>query len=261
MSEIIITGEKNVVTIKLNRPERHNAMTPLMIRELTDAFKNAGANLDTRAVVLCGAGPSFCSGGDLEWMRSTVKYKYEENMKDAENLFEMYSAAARCPVPVIGYIEGHAYGGGLGLAAICDVAIAEESSMFCFSEARLGLVPAVISSFVTKKMRINKARELMLTARPFDASTALGAGLVEFVGRELEATEYLEATLKCFRDCGPMAVRETKRLLEYLRENDGQANRDESIRVIAERRVSAEGQEGLNSFLQKRKPSWVDAGG
>ncbi len=257
MAEIIVTSENNVMTIKLNRPERHNAMTPLMIRELTDAFRQAGDGLKCRAVILKGAGPSFCSGGDLEWMRSTVKYKYEENMKDAENLYEMYAAAADCPIPVLGYIEGHAYGGGLGLAAICDVAIAEESSMFCFSEARLGLVPAVISSFVTRKMRPNKVREFMLTAKPFDAAAALNAGLIEYMGRELEATEYLETTIKCLCDCGPMALRETKRLLGFLREHDNKSNRDESIRVIAERRVSTEGQEGLTGFLEKRKPAWV----
>ena len=257
MSEVIIANENNVLTVKLNRAERHNAMTPLMIRELTEIFKNARTDETLRAIVLTGAGPSFCSGGDLEWMCSTIKYRLEENLKDAENLHEMYTSAANCPVPVIGHIEGHAYGGGLGLVAICDVAIAEESAMFCFSECRLGLVPAVISSFVTRKMRMNKARELMITARPFDAPVAFQAGLIEFVGRELETTEYLESTLKCLRDCGPMAVRETKRLLGFLREHNAKENREESIRVIAERRVSVEGQEGLTSFLQKRKPAWV----
>ncbi len=257
MSEVMITKEDDVTTIKLNRPERHNAMTPLMIRELTEAFKHASSDPKLRAIVLTGAGPSFCSGGDLEWMRSTIKYKLEENLKDAENLFEMYAAAASCPVPVIGYIEGNTYGGGLGLVAVCDVAVAEESAMFCFSECKIGLVPAVISSFVMRKMKPNKSREYMLTARPFDAMAALQAGLVEFVGKELEATEYVQSTLKCVRDCGPESVRETKRLLDYVHNHKLNENRDESIRVISERRVSDEGQEGLNSFLQKRKPAWV----
>jgi methylglutaconyl-CoA hydratase len=202
-------------------------------------------------------GASFSAGGDLEWMKSMAKYKFEENLRDAEQLFNMFETIAECPLPVLGYIQGHAFGGGVGLAAVCDIAVAEESALFCFSEGRLGLVPAVISSFVAAKMHKNKMREYMLTARVFNAHQAHDAGLVEFVGRELESKEFFQQTLDAICNEGPEAVRETKKLLGFLRHHPKAAIKSESVRVIAERRVSAEGQEGIASFLAKRKPAWV----
>lgn len=253
---VIIKKEKFYYTVSLNRPDKHNAFDPDMIRKLTDFFIKASADKFAGAILLSGAGPSFCSGGDIAWMKSMVDYNLQQNMHDATALFDMFEAAAQCTIPVIGYMHGNVFGGGLGLTAVCDVAIAETSTKFCFSEVRLGLVPAVISSFVMKKMTFNKAREYMLTGNVFSSQEALSAGLVEHVCRELEAKEFIHRTLNAIGRNGPEAVRETKWLMDFNKKSSLADVKTECIEVIAERRVSAEGQEGMKSFLEKRKPAW-----
>jgi len=257
MQNIQVHKETDHYVLKLNRPEKHNAFNPEMIAELTDFFSKAAENKFARAVVMVGAGPSFCSGADIEWMQSMAGFSFEQNREDADRLFEMFDAADRCPIPIIGYLQGSIFGGGLGLVSICDIAIAEANAKFCFSEARLGLIPAVISSFVMRKMRANKAREYMLTAAPFGAPQAYEAGLIEHFERELEAREYMAHTLQSITHNGPEALQELKKLFRFLRTASPEEARAESGRQIAERRVSGEGQEGLASFLQKRKPAWV----
>jgi methylglutaconyl-CoA hydratase len=257
MSEVLISKENFYYNVRLNRPEKHNAFNQNMIAKLTSFFREANNDKFAGAVVLTGAGASFCAGGDIEWMQSMAGYSLKENQADAKLLFEMFEAASDCTLPILGHVQGNVFGGGVGLAAICDIAIAESSTKFCFSEVKIGLVPAVISSFVMKKMNINKARELMLTGRSFSADVAFESGLIEFVGRELESKEYLQSTLANIGKNGPEATRETKKLLEMQRFADKAAIKNESIRVIAERRVSAEGQEGLKSFLEKRTPAWI----
>ncbi|MCB0349802.1 MAG: enoyl-CoA hydratase/isomerase family protein [Bdellovibrionales bacterium] len=257
MSDIIVKKEKFYYTVKLNRPEKHNAFTPETISELTEFFKMADKDKFAGAIVLSGEGKSFCAGGDLEWMKSAVDHTLKENMADSKKLFEMYEAAANCTLPVIGYLHGSVFGGGVGLAAICDIAVAEFDTRFCFSEVKLGLVPAVISSFVLKKMNMNKAKELMLTGEVFEAPEAMAAGLIEFSGRELEAKAYVESVLNNIGKNGREATREVKRLISQLRFSDEKSTKEESIKVISERRVSAEGQEGIKSFLEKRKPAWA----
>ncbi|MEQ1665241.1 MAG: enoyl-CoA hydratase-related protein [Bdellovibrionales bacterium] len=262
MSEVLIKKESFYYSVKLNRPDKHNAFTPEMISQLTDFFVTVEKDKFAGAILLTGAGSSFCAGGDLGWMQSSVKFTYEENLADAKALFQMFDSAAKCSLPIVGYLQGSVYGGGLGLAAICDIAIAEVNSQFCFSEVKLGIVPAVISSFVLRKMNVGKAKELMMTARVFDADTATRSGLVQFSGRELEAQEYLKDTIGLLSKGGPEAVRETKKLIRKVNDlsgNEVAANeiKTECIRVIAERRASGEGQEGLKSFLEKRKPAWL----
>lgn len=253
----MIKKEKFYYTVKLNRPEKHNAFTVETIRELTEFFKMANNDKFAGAIVLSGEGKSFCAGGDLAWMKSSVHYSLEENKADAKNLFEMYEAASNCNLPILGYLHGNVFGGGVGLAAICDIAIAQVDTVFCFSEVKLGLVPAVISSFVLKKMSPSKAKELMISGQVFNAEIAHAAGLVEFVGRELEAKAYLDVAISSISKNGREATRELKRLLRHSYFSDEKSIKAESIKVISERRVSDEGQEGLKSFLEKRQPAWV----
>ncbi|OFZ15447.1 MAG: hypothetical protein A2Z20_12165 [Bdellovibrionales bacterium RBG_16_40_8] len=257
MGEIIVKKEKFYYNVKLNRPDKHNAMSQKMIQELTEFFKTAGNDKFAKVIVLRGAGTSFCAGGDLAWMKSSINFKIKENMADATKLFDLFDAAAKCPLPILSYVQGNIFGGGIGLVSICDIAIAEANAKFCFSEVKIGLVPAVISSFVLQKMHINKAKELMLTGRIFNADTAHSSGLVEYVGRELEAKEQLDEILYLIGSNGPKAIRLVKRLFYNQRfMNEAQIKAD-SIKTIAECRVSAEGQEGLKSFLEKRKPAWA----
>ncbi len=255
-STVIVKKEKFYYSVKLSRPDKHNAFNPEMIRELTQFFHSASKDKFAGAVLLSGAGQSFCAGADISWMKSIADYSLQQNMADATALYDMFEAAANCPIPIIGYLHGNVFGGGVGLAAICDIAIAEFSTKFCFSEVRLGLVPAVISSFVTKKMAFNKARAYMVTAQTFSADEAMTAGLVEHVCRELEAKDFVQRTLNHIGRNGPEATRETKWLINYIRTATPAEVKTESVEVISERRVSAEGQEGLKSFLEKRDPAW-----
>jgi methylglutaconyl-CoA hydratase len=256
MSEILVKKEKFYYNVKLNRPDKHNALNVTMIQQLTEFFTQAAKDKFAGAIILTGTGSSFCSGGDLEWMKSSVDLNLQENSTDAEMLFDMFDAGQKCPLPIIGYMQGNVFGGGLGLTAICDIAISEASTRFCFSEVKLGLVPAVISSFVMDKMQQNQARRLMITAELFDAQKAYESGLVEYVGRELEAKEFLKSTLKHISHNGPEAVRALKQLLLHNKSATREKIKSESVKVIAERRVSQEGQEGMKSFFEKRKPAW-----
>lgn len=257
MSSVLIKKEKFYYSVKLNRPEKHNAFNPEMIQALTEFFKTASKDKFARAVLLTGAGSSFCAGADLEWMKSMAQIKMKENLADAKALDAMFAAAHDCELPIIGYLQGSVFGGGVGLAAICDIAVAEAATKFCFSEVKLGLVPAVISRYVLKKMQVNKAREWMLTGRVFDASEAKAAGLVECAGRELEAQAYLHETLKMIGQAGPEALRECKKLVGQVCSLPDEEIQEVTTQLIAQRRVSDEGQEGLKAFIEKRKPGWV----
>ncbi len=253
-------GEKTgaVATVALNRPDVRNAFHPRMIEELTSLFRddlNRDAGL--RAVVLRGEGKAFCAGADLGWMKSMVGYTLEENRADSERLFAMFSAIRACPVPVVGRAHGFVMGGALGLIAVCDIVAAEAGTRFCFSEAKLGLAPAVISPFVLEKMHAAHAHRYMLTAEVFGAAEAVAAGLAHFTGDDAAVDGFISAVLGAVRDNGPAAVRATKSL---LRANASRTDWDELktqvTRTIAELRVSDEGQQGLRGFLEKREPPW-----
>jgi methylglutaconyl-CoA hydratase len=233
-----------VLRVTLARPERRNAFDAGLIAELAEVFADVA---DARAVVLAGEGPSFCAGADVEWQRSSIDLSDEENVEDARRLYRMLAAIFRCPAPVVARVHGFALGGGSGLTACADVAIAGEDAVFGFSEVRLGIIPSVISPWVLARIG-PAARRYFLTGERLDAATALRIGLVHEVAADLDAA--VERVVADLLAGGPIAVREAKRLvLEPVDEEDAVAR-------AAVRRASAEGQEGLRAFLEKREPSW-----
>jgi methylglutaconyl-CoA hydratase len=234
-----------VLRVTLARPEVRNAFDASLISELYEAFTDVG---DARAIVLSGEGASFCAGADVEWMRSSVRLTYDENVQDARRLREMLETVDRCPAPVVVRVHGHALGGGAGLVACADVAIAAPDAVFAFSEVKLGVIPAVISPFALRKIGASAARRYFLTGERFDAETALRVGLVHGVAADVDAAvaEVVDELLAA----GPEATRAAKRLVH------DRPDAAATERRIAERRTSDEGQEGLRAFLDKRKPSW-----
>jgi methylglutaconyl-CoA hydratase len=241
-----IEREGEVLRITLSRPEVRNAFDAELIAELAEAFVDVGRS---RAVVLAGDGPSFSAGADVEWMRRSVELDYEANVRDANALRHMLEAIDRCPAPVVCRIQGHALGGGCGLVASSDIAVADEDAVFAFSEVKLGIIPAVISPFALAKIGPSAARRYFVTGERFDAETALRIGLVHEVTPDVDrAVERIVAELLT---AGPRAARAAKRLV--LERPDG----PETARRIAEQRTSPEGQEGLRAFIEKRRASWL----
>jgi len=256
MSNVRISQSMGIRTIALNRPQKRNAFHAEMIAEITKAFKEVASDKQVRAVLLTAEGSTFCAGGDLEWMKSTIDYTAKQNLKDAERLFDMFWAIRSVPVPVVGRIFGHAFGGGAGLVSACDIVVAESGTQFCFSEVKWGLVPAVISPFVAEKVLPSRAREWFLTAKVFGCSEALSAGLIGFSGNMAEVDAEVEAILFRIRDTAPQAVRETKKLHQSFSSVSWKAVRTKVTKLIAARRVSEEGQSGLKAFVEKRNPQW-----
>ena len=236
----------NVLRITMSRPEQRNAFDAALIEELTEAFSPVGD--DVRAVVLAGEGTSFSAGADVEWMRAAVELSYEENVADARRLRKMLETIDSCAAPVIARVQGHALGGGCGLVACSDIAVAEPETKFAFSEVKLGIIPAVISPFALGKIGAGAARRYFVTGERFDAATALRIGLVHELAEDLDAA--VDDLLEELRSAGPEAARHAKKLV--LERPDGLATE----RRIAQRRTSAEGQEGLKAFIEKRQPSW-----
>jgi methylglutaconyl-CoA hydratase len=247
VSALRIERDGELLRVTLARPERRNAFDAALISELADSFADVG---DARVVVLAGEGPSFCAGADVEWQRSSIDLNYEENVEDARRLYRMLESIFRCPAPVVARVQGFALGGGSGLTACADIAVAGKDAVFGFSEVRLGIIPSVISPWVLARIGPAAARRYFLTGERFDAATALRIGLVNEVAADLDASvERLVADLLAG---GPVAVREAKRLvLEPPDENDAVAR-------AADRRTSEEGQEGLRAFLEKRPAGWLD---
>jgi methylglutaconyl-CoA hydratase len=245
LSTLRIERDGPWLRVTMARPERRNAFDAALIRELTEAFADVG---DTRAVVLAGDGPSFCAGADVGWMRSSVDLSFEQNVEDALRLRRMLEAIDSCPAPVIARVQGHALGGGAGLVACADVVIAADDAQFAFSEVKLGIVPAVISPFALAKVGPGPARRYFVTGERFDAWTALWMGLVQEVTIELDRA--VEDVLAQIASAGPEATRAAKQLAR------APLSADETARRIAERRTSAEGQEGLKAFLEHRRPAW-----
>ena len=248
----------HVAEVWLNRPEVRNAFNEGVIAELTTAFTELAADTELRAIVLGGHGKAFCAGADLSWMRAMAAFTWDENCADAQALADMLWAIYRCPVPIVGRIHGDCYAGGVGLAAVCDVLVAADVATFCLSEARLGLLPATIGPYVVRAMGEQAARRYFVTAERFSAAQALAMGFVHEVcavdALDAKAAEIV-ATLVAN---GPMALRACKRLVQDVA---GEALtpelRSETARRIADIRASSEGREGVQSFLGKRKPSWL----
>jgi methylglutaconyl-CoA hydratase len=246
MDALRIERDDDVLRIVLARPETRNAFDGAAIAELAEAFVDVGK---ARAVVLVGEGASFCAGADIDWMRQSVTLTHDENVADANALRRMFDAVDTCPAPVIAVVQGHAIGGGAGLVATADIALAHERAVFGFSEVKLGITPAVISPYVLRKIGESAARRYFVTGERFEAATALRIGLVHEVVTDLDAA--LQAVLGELRTAGPRAARHAKRLV--LDRPDG----PETARRIAERRASDEGQAGLNAFIERRRPPWA----
>jgi methylglutaconyl-CoA hydratase len=251
-----VTEEKNVAFVSLNRPEVRNSFHPHLIEKITTTFRTLSARKDLRAVVLSGEGKVFCAGADLNWMKEMVLYNLQKNQEDAQQLFQMFEAVWNCPVPVVGLVHGAAFGGALGLVACCDYVIAEEKTKLCFSEVRLGLVPAVISTFILRKCPTGVMAPLMLTGKIFTPKEIVGSGLIHDIVPESHLAETLAKVIQYFNESGPEAVRDTKKLTRVMRDLDWNESQKETCQVIAQRRVSVEGQEGLQAFLDKRDPTW-----
>ncbi len=245
MPSLRIERDGPVWRVTIAKPERRNAFDAALIAELHDAFRRVG---DARAVVLAGDGPSFSAGADVDWQRSAVELSFDENVEDALRLYQMLEAIDSCPAPVVARIQGYALGGGSGLAACADFAIAAPDATFGFTEVRLGIIPAVISPFVLARIG-SRARRFFLTGERFHAQTALRIGLVDEVADHLDAA--VEAVLAELLQAGPDAARAAKRLVR-----EPPATAWELARLAAGLRAGAEGQEGLRAFLDKREPSW-----
>ncbi len=256
MQKVLVGQDKDAFVIRLNRPEKRNAFDPEMIKEITLAFRAASQSM-CRFVLLSGEGESFCAGGDLSWMKSMKNFTQQENLEDARRLNDMFLAASECLLPVVTKVQGHAMGGGLGLVAVSDIVVAEVDTLFSFSEVKIGLAPAVIMPYVLRKMSFALAREKMLTGEIFSAKEAKRLGAVQYVGRELEIEEQLDKIRSTLYKAGPEALRATKALLNKISGHYLQPSiHAHSEQVISERRTSAEGQEGLAAFLEKRTPNW-----
>lgn len=259
MEFLKLSQNQGILTVALNRPEKRNAFHPGMIREITKVFSGLHKEKKVRAVLLTAEGGSFCSGGDLEWMKEMATYSKKENLKDADHLFAMYWAVRQCPVPVIGKVFGHAFGGGAGLVAVCDIVAAERSTQFSFSEVKWGLVPAVISPFVMDKASVAFTSEWFLTAKVFNADEAVRGGLANYSGSLIEVDQYLENTFKAILAAAPEAVRESKKLHQSYSVIPWKKVRPKVTKLIAARRASAEGQKGLSAFLDKQTPQWSES--
>jgi len=253
----IAPGRVTVVT--LNRPEVRNAFNEELIKELTDWARGVRADGAIRAVVLKGAGPVFCAGADLHWMSRVVGFTKDQNVADARKAAELYHALDSLPVPLIGRIHGAALGGGAGLAAVCDVVIATEDATFGFTEVTLGIVPAMISPYVVRKIGLSAARELCLSGTRFRAQRAREIGLVHEVVAENELEEAVDRRVAEFAKAAPSAVASAKRVLSEIHGRQPADVMSATVDASAAQRISAEGQEGMKAFLEKRRPSWVDA--
>ena len=258
MKHLLIDVAAHVATITLNRPEVRNAFNDEVIPELTRAFGELGAREDVRAIVLAANGPAFCAGADLNWMRRMADYTRAENLADAGALAEMLRTIFHCPKPTVARVQGDVYAGGTGLVAACDIAVSVDSASYCLSEVKLGLIPATISPYVIRAMGARAAHRYFLTAERFGAAEAHRIGFVH----EVVAADALDAKVAeivaTLVNAGPEAVKACKRLVIDVAGatlEDGLIGR--TVAGIADIRASAEGREGVASFLNKRKPNWL----
>lgn len=250
MAAATASREGDVLYVTLTRPETRNAFDEATISELTAILSDVG---DARALVLRGEGPSFCAGADIAWMRALGAATREANATSARALRTMFEALDGCAAPVVVAAHGHALGGGVGLVACADVALAQRDTVFAFSEVKLGIIPSVISPFAIRKIGESHARRLFVTGERFDAAEALRIGLVHQVADDLD--DALARVLAELRSAGPQATRVAKRLV--LERPDGEA----TVGRIVAARASAEGQEGLAAFLERRRPRWTEVDG
>lgn len=250
-------GEGPVEYVTLNRPDVRNAFNEHVIDELTRWAGAIAADKGVRCAVLAGAGTAFCAGADVAWMSKTATYTRDENVRDAQTMARMFSALDTLPVPLIGRIHGAALGGGAGLAAVCDVVVAEEGAVFGFTEVKLGILPAVISPYAVAKIGRSAARELFLTGMRFGAQRAHEIGLVHAVVPAAQLDAKVQQYVTDVLSAGPEGIAAAKALIPKVWSRPASDALEITADAIAERRVSPEGQEGLRAFLEKRKPGWV----
>jgi methylglutaconyl-CoA hydratase len=250
----------DVARVVLNRPDVRNAFNDRMLEDLLEVFAAVRDDPGIRIAVLTGEGDSFCAGADLHWMKRVVDYTYEENYEDSLRLANMLREVYTCPKPVIGRVNGAAIGGGTGVVAVCDIAVASDEAVFAFTETKLGLTPAAISPYLLKRMGERNLREYFLTGERFSASRAAEMGLVNAVVPASELDAAVDARIAMVRTGGPGALAVSKELICGIAERSLEENGPYTAEVISRLRISEEGQEGMSAFLDKRKPRW-NAGG
>ena len=243
--------------VVLNRPEVRNAFDDILIEELTRAFRSVASEPETRVVLLSGEGPSFCAGADIAWMRKAGAYTRKENEADARRMARMLRTIDTCARPVVVRVHGHAFGGGVGLIAAADIAVASEETVFSLSEVKLGILPSVISPYVLRAVGPRQARDLFLTGDRFDAAHALRIGLVHRVVPAGELDAVCQSKIASLLTSGPQAVGVAKSLIEKVAGRNPDQAASLTVRTIAARRASAEAKEGLSAFLEKRPATWA----
>ena len=261
MSESVLceVDPRGVATITLNRPEKRNAFDDTLIARLTETLLDLRARDDVRVIILTGAGSAFSAGADLNWMRSMADYSEEDNVEDALRLAELMSVLNHLTLPTVARVNGHVFGGGLGLVACCDIAVADREALFALSEVRLGLVPAVISPYVIAAMGTRNARRFFLTGEPMSARKARRVGLIHEIAKPSRLDKAVEHQVGMLLAGGPLAIRESKELIAMVAgstESAAEVITRRTAEIIAQLRVSDEGQEGLSAFLEKRPPGW-----
>jgi methylglutaconyl-CoA hydratase len=257
-STIIAEHGGRVARITLNRPEVHNAFTSGMIRELREAVRDAASDAAVRVVVLTGTGKSFCAGADLNWMREIISASYEQNYAESLAVAEFHEELYRLPKPTIARVNGTAIGGGTGFLSACDIVIASAEARFGLSEVKLGLVPAAISPYVVRRIGESQARRYFLTGERIDARRALEIGLVSMVVPPEDLDQRTDEIVALLLSSGPEALAKAKELLHAVPGMSFEEAKPYTAAMIASLRVSAEGQEGMAAFLERRKPKWAD---
>ena len=256
---LVSRDDRGVTTVTLNRPALHNAFDEALIQTLIETFESVGRDESCRAMVLAGAGKSFSAGGDLNWMRRMADYSYAENLADAGELARLMRTLDRLPKPTVARVHGSVFAGGLGLVACCDIAVAEQGTVFSVSEARLGLVPSVISPYLIRAIGARAARRYFLTAERFSAAEAHRIGLVHEVVPAVVLDVKVEAIVAALLEGGPTSQARSKRLISEVTDRPIEQSVIEiTARTIAEARASDEAREGLAAFFEKRKPKWPD---
>ena len=255
---IRISAQGGIATVVLSRPDVRNAFNDEVIAELSQAFIQLGDDPQVRAIVLMAEGPAFCAGADLNWMRRMADYSREENEQDAEKLAFMLRTIYECPKPTIARVQGDVYAGGMGLVACCDMAVSVDTANYCLSEVKLGLIPATIGPYVIRAMGPRASHRYFLTAERFSAAEALRIGFVH----ELVPADQLDASVNTWVQAllaaSPNAIKECKKLVQYVADRDiTRLLIDHTVKAIADIRASDEGKEGVQSFLNKRKPAWM----
>jgi len=253
---LVVECREGTAQVTMNRPEVYNAFNETQIEELTNCFSQLCDDKSVYAIVLTGEGRHFCAGADLNWMQKVATYTREENIADSKKMGLMFHTINACGKPVVGRINGSAFGGGVGLVAVCDIAVCNDQAVFAFSEVNLGIVPAVISSYVLPKIGVSQARKLFVTGERFTAHKAREIGLVHHVCPLEELDTTVEKQVHFLQSSGPRAVRAAKELIQKWSVLQRNEFRDYTEELIADLRASEEGKEGMKAFLEKRKSVW-----